>query len=156
MEALKKDGYSEGTVGVVQTLFFRAAEGGWTQERLNALAPADTVIRLSLERARAKVYPTVDVLTSRSRLLETKAAGREHVTIANRVRKALASLWSEKNPKSRAARLAQERALKLQNYFTQPFYCAEPWTKLSGATVDRKSTRLNSSHSGESRMPSSA
>ena len=74
VEALKKDGYSEGTVGVVQTLFFRAAEGGWTQERLNALAPADTVIRLSLERARAKVYPTVDVLTSRSRLLETKTA----------------------------------------------------------------------------------
>jgi F0F1-type ATP synthase beta subunit len=63
----------------------------------------------------------VDVLTSRSRLLETKAAGREHVTIANRVRKALASLWSEQKPKSRAVRLAQERALKLQNYFTQPF-----------------------------------
>jgi RNA polymerase sigma factor (sigma-70 family) len=137
VEALKKDGYSEGTVGAVQTLFFCAAEGGWVQERLNALAPADTVIRLSLERARAKVYPTVDVLTSRSRLLETKAAGREHVTIANRVRKALASLWSEKNPKSMAARLERERALKLQNYFTQPFYCAEPWTKLRGATVAR-------------------
>jgi F-type H+-transporting ATPase subunit beta len=27
--------------------------------------------------------------------------------------------------------------LKLQNYFTQPFYCAEPWTKLSGVTVTR-------------------
>ena len=51
VEALKKDGYSEGTAGAVQTLFFRAAEGGWTQERLNALAPADTVIRPSLERA---------------------------------------------------------------------------------------------------------
>jgi RNA polymerase sigma-70 factor (ECF subfamily) len=136
-EALKKDGYSEGTVGAVQTLFFPAAEGGWVQEELNALAPADTVIRLSLERARAKVYPTVDVLTSRSRLLETKAAGREHVTIANRVRNALTSLWSEKNPNSRATRLERERALKLQNYFTQPFYCAEPWTKLRGATVAR-------------------
>jgi RNA polymerase sigma factor (sigma-70 family) len=136
-EALKKDGYSEGTVGAVQTLFFRAAEGGWVQEELNALAPADTVIRLSLERARAKVYPTVDLLTSRSRLLETKAAGREHVTIANRVRKALTSLWSEKNPNSRATQLERERALKLQNYFTQPFYCAEPWTKLRGATVAR-------------------
>ena len=27
--------------------------------------------------------------------------------------------------------------MKLQNYFTQPFYCAQPWTKLSGATVAR-------------------
>jgi RNA polymerase sigma factor (sigma-70 family) len=137
VEALRKDGYSEGTVGAVQTLFFLAAEGGWVRERLNALAPADTVIHLALERARAKVYPTVDVLTSRSRLLETKAAGKEHVTIANRVRKALASLWSEENPESMTARLERERALKLQNYFTQPFYCAEPWTKLRGATVAR-------------------
>jgi RNA polymerase sigma factor (sigma-70 family) len=135
VEALKKDGYSDGTAGSVQTLFFRAAEGGWTQERLNALAPADTVIRLSLERGRAKVYPTVDVLTSRSRLLESKTAGKEQVKVANRVRKALAGLWSETNPRSTATRLQRERALKLQNYFTQPFFCAEPWTRLSGVTV---------------------
>ena len=31
-----------------------------------------------------------------------------------------------------------------------------PIGKLNGAMKDRKSTRLNSSHSGESRMPSSA
>jgi F-type H+-transporting ATPase subunit beta len=28
-----------------------------------------------------------------------------------------------------------ERALKLQNYFTQPFFIAEPYTKRPGATV---------------------
>jgi RNA polymerase sigma factor (sigma-70 family) len=136
-EELKKEGYSEGTVGAVQTLFFRAKEGGWTPCQLGMLAPADSAIRLSLEHARAKVYPAVDVQNSRSRLLDTKAAGRDHVTIANRVRKALAALWSEEIPKSPAARLARERALKLQNYFTQPFYCAEPWTKLRGVTVTR-------------------
>ena len=32
-------------------------------------------------------------------------------------------------------RLLDERALKLQNYFTQPFYIAEPYTKRPGATV---------------------
>ena len=33
-----------------------------------------------------------------------------------------------------------------------------PWTEESGGLqfIDRKSTRLNSSHSGQSRMPSSA
>ena len=31
--------------------------------------------------------------------------------------------------------LLLERALKLQNYFTQPFYCAEPYTKRSGTAV---------------------
>ena len=134
-EELKSEGYSEGTVGAVQTLFFRAEEL-WTQERLEALAPADTVIRLSIARARAKVYPTVDVLNSRSRLLETKAVGDEHVAVADRVLKALADLWSEETrTRSRGAQLARERALKLQNYFTQPFDCAEPWTKLPGATV---------------------
>jgi F-type H+/Na+-transporting ATPase subunit beta len=137
-DELKKEGYSEGTVGAVQTLFFRAEEGGWTPDRLAGLAPADTVIRLSLERARAKVYPTVDVLPLRSRLLETKAVGDEHVAIADRLRKALTALWSDTTPtKSRAVWLARERALKLQNYFTQPFFCAEPWTKLPGATVGR-------------------
>jgi F-type H+-transporting ATPase subunit beta len=29
----------------------------------------------------------------------------------------------------------QERALKLQNYFTQPFFCAEPYTKRPGLSV---------------------
>jgi RNA polymerase sigma factor (sigma-70 family) len=133
-DELKQDGYSEGTVGAVQTFFFRAEEGGWTPERLEALAPADTVIRLSVERARAKVYPTVDVLTSRSRLLETKAVAEEHVAIADRARRALAALWSKKTPtKSRTARLARERALKLQNYFTQPFYCLRRASELGAA-----------------------
>ena len=72
-EALSKEGYSEGTVGAVQTFFFRADDGPWTAERLAALAPLDTVIRLSHERGQAKVYPTVDALASRSRLLEAKA-----------------------------------------------------------------------------------
>ena len=93
-EALRKEGYSEGTVGAVQTFFFRAEDGPWTSQRLAALAPIDTVIRLSRERGQAKVYPTVDVLASRSRLLEAKAADNEHARIAERVRQALASLWA--------------------------------------------------------------
>jgi F-type H+-transporting ATPase subunit beta len=28
-----------------------------------------------------------------------------------------------------------ERALKVQNYFTQPFFCAEPYTKRPGISV---------------------
>ena len=84
-QALKKEGYSEGTVGPVQTFFFRAEGGPWTPERLQALAAVDTVIHLSRERIEAKIYPAVDVLTSRSRLLETKAVSDEHAAIAERV-----------------------------------------------------------------------
>jgi RNA polymerase sigma factor (sigma-70 family) len=135
-EALRKEGYSEGTVGAVQTFFFRAEGGPWTAERLAALAPVDTVIRLSHERGQAKVYPTVDVLASRSRLLEANVVDREHAHITERVRPALASLWATPGgAASRNDRLLLQRALKVQNYFTQPFFCAEPYSNRSGVAV---------------------
>jgi RNA polymerase sigma-70 factor (ECF subfamily) len=135
-EELKKAGYSEGTKGAVQTFFLRPEEGPWTADRLAALAPFDVVFHLSRARAGAKVYPTVDVLTSRSRLLETKAVGDAHATTAERTRQALASLWAgHAGSKPDADPLMLERALKVQNYFTQPFFCAEPYTKRPGVTV---------------------
>jgi RNA polymerase sigma factor (sigma-70 family) len=135
-EALRKDGFSEGTVGAVQTFFLRAEDGPWTAERITALAPADSIIRPSRERLRAKVYPTIDALVSRSRWLEARAMGDEHATIAGRVRQALALLWETRGePNSRNDRLLLERALKIQNYFAQPFFCTEPWTGLRGVTV---------------------
>jgi len=140
-EQLRKEGYSEGTVGAVQTFFLRAEEGPWTTQRLATLAPADVVIRMSRERGQAKIYPTVDVLASRSRLLEMKEADAEHVAIAEQVREALASLWATPSEgkscddKSCDGHVLFERALKVQNYFTQPFFCAEPYTNCSGASV---------------------
>lgn len=135
-EQLRKEGYSEGTVGAVQTFFLRAEDGPWNTQRLAALASADVVIRMSRERGQAKVYPTVDVLASRSRLLEVKAADAEHVVVAQRVHDALASLWAApREDKSRVGHVRLERALKLQNYFTQPFLCAEPYTNRPGASV---------------------
>jgi F0F1-type ATP synthase beta subunit len=130
---VKQESGNEGTVGSVQTFFFGAEDAPWTRERLEALAAADVVIRLSRERIAARVLPPVDVLTSRSRLLETKAVGDEHVATAERVRDALAALWADRG---RAEGLMLERALKLQNYFTQPFYIAEPCNKRPGATVN--------------------
>jgi F0F1-type ATP synthase beta subunit len=133
---LKQESGNEGTVGSVQTFFFRAEDAPWTRERLAALAAADVVIHLSREHIAAKVYPAVDVLTSRSRLLETKAVDDEHVATAERVRHALAALWADRGRlQSGADGWTLERALKLQNYFTQPFYIAEPYTKRPGATV---------------------
>lgn len=133
-EELKKEGYSEGTVGAVQTFFLRAEQGPWTSERLAALAPVDVVLRLSRDRAKAKVYPCVDVVASRSRLLDQHTVDDEHAEIAKRVREALAALWSAEDSSSLRAD-ARERALKLQNYFTQPFGVAEPYTGRPGATV---------------------
>jgi len=49
---------------------------------MGALAAVDTVVHLSRERIRANVYPVVDVLTSRSRLIEIKAVSNEHEVIS--------------------------------------------------------------------------
>jgi hypothetical protein len=127
-EDQRMEGFSEGTVGAVQTFFLRSDSEPWTKDRLSALAPLDTVIHLSRERASAKIYPTVNVLTSRSRLLEENSVSADHAAIAEQVRQALAALWAP-DPHSEADSATLGRALKLQNYFTQPFFVAEPYTK---------------------------
>jgi RNA polymerase sigma-70 factor (ECF subfamily) len=133
---LKEEGSSEGTVGSVQTFFFRSEGGPWTPEKLATLAPVDTVIHPSRERAKAKLYPCIDVLTSRSRLFGTNAVSAEHARIADRVREALAAMWGDSafaNASTTDVQLA--RARKLQNFFGQPFFFAEPWTKRPGSYV---------------------
>jgi hypothetical protein len=118
---LKKEGYSDIPDGAVQTFFFRTENGPWTENRLSALDQFDVVIHLSRERGRAKVYPTVDVLTSRSRLLQANAVSDGHAAISERARRALAFLWAvDGHPNFDADNVTLERALKLQNYFTQP------------------------------------
>jgi RNA polymerase sigma factor (sigma-70 family) len=135
-EELKKEAGSEGTVGPVQTFFLRAEDRPWSQDRLAALAAVDTVIHLSRERIRANIYPAVDVLSSRSCLIENKAVSKEHAMIAERVQRVIAALWAADGPSECGAdELMLERALKLQNYFTQPFFIAEPYTKRPGVTV---------------------
>jgi F-type H+-transporting ATPase subunit beta len=45
-------------------------------------------------------------------------------------------LWTTPvEPGSRDDQLLRERALRLQNYSTQPFFCAEPYTRRSGVVV---------------------
>lgn len=74
--SLKREGYSEGTVGAVLTFFLRGQEEPWTADRLSDFSAADVLIHLSRKVAKAKIYPAVDPRTSRSQLLETKAVGQ--------------------------------------------------------------------------------
>jgi RNA polymerase sigma factor (sigma-70 family) len=134
---LKKDGFSEGTVGAVQTFFFRAGDGPWSTERLAELAGVDTVIHLSRHMADRKIYPCVDPRTCRSRLLESKAVGDDHAVLAERVKQALMLLLAPALAET-ADQIILQRARKLANFFAQPFFCAEPWTKRPGSHVSLK------------------
>ena len=137
-KSLKESGFSEGTVGAVQTFFLRSGDGPWTTERLAALAPVDAVVHLSREIIKTKLYPAVDVLTSRSRLLETKTIDPEHAAIAARARAAIAAMRAaDGEPGSGADALVIERARKLQRFFAQPFFVAEPFNKRPGSYVSR-------------------
>ena len=71
-----KEGFSDGTVGAVQTFLFRGEDGPWTSESLSTLTGVDVVIRLSTALGQLGIYPPVDPLTSRSRLLQSTAGGR--------------------------------------------------------------------------------
>ena len=100
------------------------------------LAPVDTVVHVSRERIKSKLYPGIDVLTSRSDLFETEGVSAEHAKIAQRVKAALTLMWASSgfaNADTTDVTLA--RARKLQNFFGQPFFYAEPWTKRPGSYV---------------------
>ena len=86
----------------------------------------DAVIRLSRDLGQIGIYPTIDPLASRSRLLDGGLVDPEHAAVAARVREALA-----------APGALGPRARKLQRFFAQPFYVAEPYTRRPGVTVTR-------------------
>jgi len=137
-EELKNEGYSEGTVGAVQTFFLTGVEGPWTAQTLAALAPVDTVVQLARKMILRKNYPGVDVLTTRSRLLDESLIGAAEVEIARRTREAIAS-WraAEENPELAPDPVLLQRARKLQAFFAQPFFVAEAFTNRPGLYVSR-------------------
>jgi RNA polymerase sigma factor (sigma-70 family) len=134
-EMWAKEGYTGGTAGTVQTFYFLGQEE-WTAERLATLPSVDAVIRLSKDLAQLGIYPTVDPLASRSRLLDMGLVSPEHAEIAARVRQALPATGAE-TPASPEGELLKQRARKVQRFFAQPFYVAEPYTHRPGVTVSR-------------------
>ena len=135
-EMWAKEGHTGGTAGTVQTFYFLGQEE-WTAERLATLPSVDAVIRLSKDLAQLGIYPTVDPLASRSRLLDAGLVSPEHAEIAARVRQALPATGAE-TPAGPEGELLKQRARKVQRFFAQPFYVAEPYTRRPGVTVSRR------------------
>src|SRR5262249_61362474 len=78
--------------------------------------------------------------TTRSRLLDDELIGQDDVAIARRAREAIGTRRvAEANPTMLSDPIALERAKKVQAYFSQPFFVAEPYTKRSGSHVSRAS-----------------
>ena len=139
---------NKGSVTSVQAVYVPADD-------LTDPAPATTFAHLDATTVLSRkiveqgIYPAVDPLESTSRILEEDVVGKEHYETARQVQ---AMLQKYKELQDIIAILGMEelsdedkvtvyRARKIQRFLSQP---------------DRKSTRLNSSHSSQSRMPSSA
>jgi F-type H+-transporting ATPase subunit beta len=105
---------------------------------------------ISLERALTDqgLYPAVDPLSSTSRILDPAVVGQEHYEVARGVQKVLqrykelqdiiAILGMEEL--SNEDKLTVSRARKIQKFFTQPMFVAEPYTAKPGKYVKREET----------------
>jgi RNA polymerase sigma factor (sigma-70 family) len=137
-DELMAEGYSEGTVGSVQTFFVGGEHQPWTTEKLAKLASIDTVIHLTRNMILQKNYPGIDLLTTRSRLVDDNLIGAEELDIVRRAREAIILLRAaECAPQAGAEAVALQRARKLQAFFSQPFFVAEPFNKRPGSYVSR-------------------
>jgi F-type H+-transporting ATPase subunit beta len=77
-------------------------------------------------------------MTTRSRLLDDGLVGQEDIAIARSARDAIGSRrLAAEDPTIRVDTIALERAKKVQAFFSQPFFVAEPYTKRPGSYVSR-------------------
>lgn len=100
---------------------------------------------ISLERSISEqgIYPAIDPLASRSRILAPDVVGQEHYDVARQVQKVLqrykdlqdiiAILGMEEL--SEDDKRTVQRARKIQRFFSQPMFVAEPFTAREGKYV---------------------
>jgi F-type H+-transporting ATPase subunit beta len=103
----------------------------------------DSIMVLSRERVQAGLYPAIDPLSSSSVHLDPDVVGERHFGIAQEILKVFHKYEELKRivtvigveELSKADRLTFERARKLQNFLTQPFFTAEAYTGKKGEYV---------------------
>jgi len=103
----------------------------------------DSILVLSREKIQLGLYPAVDPLLSSCANLDIDIVGRRHFDIAQEIIRILQRYEELRrtvvvigiDELSAADRIIYERARKLQNFLTQPFFVAEAYTGKKGAYV---------------------
>jgi F-type H+-transporting ATPase subunit beta len=101
-------------------------------------------IVLSRKRASEGLYPAIDPLQSRSKLLVPHVVGRRHYEIAQEIRKTLAQYEELKDiiamlgleELSQEDRRIVNRARRVERFLTQPFFVTEQFTSHEGRFVE--------------------
>jgi len=137
----------KGSITSVQAIYVPADD-------LTDPAPATTFAHLDattvLSRAISElgIYPAVDPLDSKSRMLDPRIVGDEHYDVATGVQKILQSYKSLQDiiailgmdELSEEDKLTVERARKIQRFLSQPFTVATVFTGYEGKLVPLKDT----------------
>ncbi|KAL1983358.1 hypothetical protein VTN96DRAFT_10417 [Rasamsonia emersonii] len=138
---------TKGSITSVQAVYVPADD-------LTDPAPATTFAHLDATTVLSRgiselgIYPAVDPLDSKSRMLDPRIVGQEHYEVATRVQQMLQEYKSLQDiiailgmdELSEADKLTVERARKLQRFLSQPFTVAEVFTGIEGKLVDLKDT----------------
>lgn len=137
----------KGSITSVQAVYVPADD-------LTDPAPATTFAHLDATTVLSRgiselgIYPAVDPLDSKSRMLDPRIVGQDHYDTATRVQQMLQEYKSLQDiiailgmdELSEADKLTVERARKLQRFLSQPFTVAQAFTGIQGRLVDLKDT----------------
>ncbi|ELR08810.1 atp2, beta subunit of the F1 sector of mitochondrial F1F0 ATP synthase [Pseudogymnoascus destructans] len=138
---------TKGSITSVQAVYVPADD-------LTDPAPASTFAHLDsttvLSRGISElgIYPAVDPLDSKSRMLDPRVIGQDHYDTATKVQQMLQEYKSLQDiiailgmdELSEADKLTVERARKVQRFLSQPFAVAEVFTGIQGTLVDLPKT----------------
>jgi F-type H+-transporting ATPase subunit beta len=108
----------------------------------------DSVIRLERYLTELGIYPSVDPLTSTSRVLDPNVVGQEHYEVARETQRILQSYRDLQDiiailgidELSEDQKLTVARARRLQRFMSQPFFVAQVFTGREGKYVPIKDT----------------
>ncbi|PHH50626.1 1,4-alpha-glucan-branching enzyme [Ceratocystis fimbriata CBS 114723] len=137
----------KGSITSVQAVYVPADD-------LTDPAPATTFAHLDATTVLSRgiselgIYPAVDPLDSKSRMLDPRIVGEEHYQTATKVQQILQEYKSLQDiiailgmdELSEADKLTVERARKIQRFLSQPFTVAQVFTGIEGSLVDLKDT----------------
>merc|ERR1712111_21424 len=138
---------NKGSITSVQAVYVPADD-------LTDPAPATTFAHLDATTVLSRgiselgIYPAVDPLDSKSRILDPRIVGDEHYQTATKVQQILQEYKSLQDiiailgmdELSEQDKLTVERARKIQRFLSQPFTVAQVFTGIEGKLVDLKDT----------------
>jgi F-type H+-transporting ATPase subunit beta len=108
----------------------------------------NSIMVLSREQSQFKLFPAIDPLLSSSSNLDPAVVERRHFDITQEIMRIFTKFKELKKivpvvgleELSKSDRILYERARKLQNFLTQPFFVAESYTGKPGEYVPLKDT----------------